>query len=179
MSGPVPMHLRESRSGPSGPTRWTPVRFVERRKDRPRWLMRCSCGTEKVVDWGSYRNGTSRSCGCYNREITRSRPGVGKKPHGASARNHLFLSTERARPIAAYRSTFRESKWRSSPRRIAPTAGARRPGCSTEAVTPAAAPIHTMALTELTRRSDIQPTMSRRVAVSATTQKARSVEKLS
>lgn len=34
------------------------------------WLCRCKCGTEKVVQVGNLRNGDTKSCGCYTRELT-------------------------------------------------------------------------------------------------------------
>lgn len=34
-----------------------------------RYLCRCDCGTVKTVGGASLRNGTSVSCGCYNREV--------------------------------------------------------------------------------------------------------------
>lgn len=40
-----------------------------------RWLCRCSCGTEKSLDGGYLRNGTSKSCGCLNRELAASKSG--------------------------------------------------------------------------------------------------------
>ena len=35
---------------------------------RPLWLCRCDCGTEKVINGSSLRNGDTVSCGCYGRE---------------------------------------------------------------------------------------------------------------
>lgn len=37
------------------------------------WLCKCSCGTIKKVQHTSLINGTSKSCGCYQKEITRQR----------------------------------------------------------------------------------------------------------
>lgn len=36
------------------------------------WLCRCSCGTERAVRGTELRYGQSMSCGCLNKEITRS-----------------------------------------------------------------------------------------------------------
>jgi hypothetical protein len=44
-----------------------------------RWKCRCACGTERAVDGGLLRNGTSRSCGCLSAELTTERSRV----HGA------------------------------------------------------------------------------------------------
>lgn len=35
---------------------------------RPLWLCRCDCGTEKIINGSSLRNGDTVSCGCYGRE---------------------------------------------------------------------------------------------------------------
>src|ERR1043165_337715 len=40
--------------------RWTAVRLDSGK----RWLFRCECGTEKVLDSYSVRTGGSKSCGC-------------------------------------------------------------------------------------------------------------------
>jgi hypothetical protein len=37
-------------------------------KGSARWLVRCSCGTERVVQSGSLMNGSSTSCGCLRIE---------------------------------------------------------------------------------------------------------------
>lgn len=47
---------------------WTVKSFYGRTKDnRPIWLCRCECGTEKPVIMGSLQKGRSRSCGCMSR----------------------------------------------------------------------------------------------------------------
>lgn len=52
-----------------------------------RWLCRCECGTEKVVNGRSLRDGTSRSCGCGQRGVRDS--SLGEMEPGAS-RNKLY-----------------------------------------------------------------------------------------
>jgi len=50
--------------------RWT---VIERRGSRDhsyRWFCRCGCGTERVVQGASLRQGISLSCGCYKIERT-------------------------------------------------------------------------------------------------------------
>lgn len=52
----------------------TVLRFVESRKDagghaRRRWLVRCSCGTEKTVQAGHLLSGATLSCGCLNTAV--------------------------------------------------------------------------------------------------------------
>lgn len=39
----------------------------------PIWLCRCDCGAETKVRSNSLRSGSSRSCGCYHREVTEAR----------------------------------------------------------------------------------------------------------
>ena len=40
---------------------------------RTKFLCRCDCGKEKVIDSSSLRNQTTRSCGCLNSEIVKKR----------------------------------------------------------------------------------------------------------
>lgn len=37
------------------------------------YLCRCKCGTERIVNGQSLRNGDSKSCGCYRNELCRER----------------------------------------------------------------------------------------------------------
>lgn len=41
---------------------WTPI--VKAAKNPPRWLCRCSCGTEKIIYAANLRRGASTHCGC-------------------------------------------------------------------------------------------------------------------
>lgn len=51
--------------------RWTVLERAENTvSGRAQWLCRCDCGTERVVMGQSLRNGDSRSCGCYHREVS-------------------------------------------------------------------------------------------------------------
>lgn len=62
--------------------RWTVVErgpdtpATEVTRGEPRWLCRCSCGTERLVRGRSLRRGESQSCGCLRDEKARG-------PHGA------------------------------------------------------------------------------------------------
>lgn len=64
-------------------SRWTVLKRVEdyvypsTGKSSIRYLCRCECGTEKVVHKAHMKNGSSKSCGCLNREISSSRGGTG------------------------------------------------------------------------------------------------------
>lgn len=42
-------------------------------KNTPYWLCSCSCGNQIVVDSASLTGGKTKSCGCYQRSITRNR----------------------------------------------------------------------------------------------------------
>lgn len=37
------------------------------------WKVRCDCGTESIVNGKNLRNGHTRSCGCYRREVSGKR----------------------------------------------------------------------------------------------------------
>lgn len=49
--------------------RWTVIAEAGRRQRAVQWLCRCECGSKRVVGGQSLRAGTSKSCGCYGREI--------------------------------------------------------------------------------------------------------------
>lgn len=46
--------------------RLTVIEYVETKNNRARWLCKCDCGNESIVDTASLRNGNTRSCGCFN-----------------------------------------------------------------------------------------------------------------
>jgi len=46
--------------------------------DGKRWLFKCDCGNEKVIDSYCVRKGITKSCGCYNIECLKE----SKKTHG-------------------------------------------------------------------------------------------------
>lgn len=57
--------------------RWTVLRrHHDGKRGSARWLCRCDCGTERVVDGYSLRSGLSTSCRCLITEKNRSRIGV-------------------------------------------------------------------------------------------------------
>jgi hypothetical protein len=52
--------------------RWLVIkRDGENAHGSPTWLVRCECGTEKIVNGMALRQGASKSCGCYNRDVRR------------------------------------------------------------------------------------------------------------
>ena len=46
------------------------------------WLCECSCGIRREVTTGSLVNGTSKSCGCLNAELSRERARKSHTTHG-------------------------------------------------------------------------------------------------
>lgn len=63
--------------------RWTVLERSERKRNGTNmlWLCRCDCGRKSVVSGGSLANGTSRSCGCLQKEITIARSQTHGKSH--------------------------------------------------------------------------------------------------
>lgn len=56
--------------------RWTVLGFSHTSKRRMAfWECVCECGTERVVDGQSLRNGKSKSCGCWNLEVRSTEDG--------------------------------------------------------------------------------------------------------
>lgn len=47
---------------------WTVIRRAPNKGKRVFWLCRCVCGTEKIVQGTSLKNGVSKSCGCKKSE---------------------------------------------------------------------------------------------------------------
>lgn len=58
--------------------RLTVVSRIASRSDHPRWECRCICGGVSIVSGDGLRRGSSRSCGCLQRELTAAR----SKTHG-------------------------------------------------------------------------------------------------
>lgn len=54
--------------------RLTVVRLSEERKfNRTTWVCVCDCGKEVLVAGNALRNGNTKSCGCYNRDVATER----------------------------------------------------------------------------------------------------------
>ncbi len=62
--------------------RWTVVSYGEKRGRKHYWRCACECGGEKLVHGEHLKEGRSRSCGCFNREVQRQ---SFEKHGGASA----------------------------------------------------------------------------------------------
>lgn len=71
-------------------SRWTLIKFAQKKNGNNYWLMKCECGTEREVLLKNYKNGKSTSCGCYNRETTTGRKSVIRKAYGESDFQFLF-----------------------------------------------------------------------------------------
>lgn len=53
-------------------SRWTVIRKGKNAIKRPvNWVCKCICGIERSVSSQSLRNGSSKSCGCLNKEVHR------------------------------------------------------------------------------------------------------------
>ena len=67
--------------------RFTAIAFLGRTKSSSIWLCKCDCGTIKPVRYANLGNGHTKSCGCLNVEIAKSRMtthGMGNTPEYAS-----------------------------------------------------------------------------------------------
>jgi hypothetical protein len=51
----------------------TAIRQYKYENNRSYWLCQCDCGKESIVDKRSLTGGFTKSCGCLNREVTRTR----------------------------------------------------------------------------------------------------------
>lgn len=54
-------------------SRWTVISRCGTLDNKAAWLCRCDCGTERVVNGTTLRSGTSKSCGCLQREVVSKR----------------------------------------------------------------------------------------------------------
>jgi hypothetical protein len=53
--------------------RWLVLHRGERRKAGPTWVCECDCGTARTLQGQSLVRGTSKSCGCLQRELLQHR----------------------------------------------------------------------------------------------------------
>jgi len=53
------------------------IERVDSNTGRATWLCKCDCGNETVVEGKKLRNGHTKSCGCYRKEVTA--PNQGRK----------------------------------------------------------------------------------------------------
>lgn len=84
--------------------RWVVVEFSHygKRSGEIYWRCRCDCGAEKAVLWQSLRRGLSKSCGCYNVYVLRTRSQGRTRKHGmaysATYRSWLAMKDRCMRP---------------------------------------------------------------------------------
>ena len=57
---------------------WKVLKRADNRKKIVMWLCKCDCGTEKIVQGTSLKNGTSNSCGCHSSRLSENH----HKTHG-------------------------------------------------------------------------------------------------
>lgn len=76
-----------------------PVRYIDARR-RSYSLVRCECGTEKLVQPGMLLSGNTRSCGCLRRE--NMRVGHSRLPNDGSVINQLILRYRRSARLRGY-----------------------------------------------------------------------------
>jgi len=78
--------------------RVTVLSFVKRAGTQYFYFCRCDCGTEREFRIAPLMLGTTKSCGCFNRqrssEVHKGNTNV-RKPHGVAAMNHLFSRYKR------------------------------------------------------------------------------------
>lgn len=102
------MPSRTNRSFDLSTSRWVPIERVSDRTGskgykEEYWLMECSCGIRREVNWKNYFTGRSRSCGCYRREVSNGpRENARKLAPGESARNNLILVYKRGATRRGY-----------------------------------------------------------------------------
>jgi len=53
--------------------RWMVLKLSYAEKRKVYWLCRCDCGIERMIDGSTLRNGQSKSCGCYSKDLIRER----------------------------------------------------------------------------------------------------------
>lgn len=72
------------------------------RQAQPHWLVRCDCGTEKVVKGHSMKNGYTVSCGCYNADKVRTHGMEGTKVYNVWASMKQRCQNPKHRAYARY-----------------------------------------------------------------------------
>lgn len=72
------------------------------------WLCQCDCGAQRTVSGDSLRRGSTRSCGCLMREISRATAPFRAKKHGAcGTREYEAWANAKLRCFNPQISTFR------------------------------------------------------------------------
>lgn len=69
--------------------RWAVTSFDRYDSERSDWwYCRCQCGSERVVKGATLRNGSSKSCGCFQVEVVRARVVHGASRNGTRTREY-------------------------------------------------------------------------------------------
>lgn len=63
--------------------RLTAIKYSHRKQWHYYWVFRCECGTEKPIRVDQVKSGTTKSCGCLNKELYKTR----NVTHGMSKTN--------------------------------------------------------------------------------------------
>ena len=88
-------------------TRLTAIAIVDRIGRRPRWICRCVCGNEIIVEGAKLRNGHTQSCGCLraDRCVERS------LRHGHSRPGNHSPTHNSWRAMQTRCDNFRQKDW--------------------------------------------------------------------
>ena len=121
--------------------RWTVLYFLYTTEHRDAyWMCRCECGSEHKVRSNQLKNGTNRSCGCLQRELTAEK----NWKHGLS--NHPMKQTYYAMLARCYNTTSTEyhnygargifvcDRWRNSFPDFFNDMGERPNGCTIDRI---------------------------------------------
>jgi hypothetical protein len=88
--------------------RLTIVARAENYGTRAGWLCVCDCGNQITLNGKSIRNGHTKSCGCYRKEVTCPQQGKNNTKHGLARTKGYQRFHSRLREIAESRQT---PKW--------------------------------------------------------------------
>ncbi len=66
--------------------------YPDSRNGNARWLCRCGCGIEKVIDGRSLRKGRTKSCGCLRKKLASEKR---KLDFGLATKQHLIRNYRR------------------------------------------------------------------------------------
>jgi hypothetical protein len=84
-------------------SRYGRLTIIQRAPSRPpsratRWLCRCDCGTEKVIEARNFRGGYTQSCGCLQKDVQAKRmTRHGDSPHRGYSREYAAWMNMKAR----------------------------------------------------------------------------------
>jgi hypothetical protein len=98
--------------------RFTVIKRTATEKKHWRWLCRCDCGTEKIVDAGHLKSSHSISCGCYKKERSTKHGHAGRETSEYMAWKHAkdrcFNPNDKAYKNYGARGITMCAEWRDS-----------------------------------------------------------------